>query len=310
MAEEQAATQTAAAGAQTTETSLLDQIVDQGLRPREPAARDRGKDLIRQFVEQFLDGHVTIGRDVEVMINKRITQIDDMVSTQLNEILHNPDFQKLESSWRGLYHLVSQTRTSAMMKIRMLHCSKRELYRDFERAPEFDQNALFKKIYEEEYGVFGGAPFGALIGDYEFEKGQEDIELLGHIANVAAAAHAPFFSAAHPSLLNLDDWTKINNPRDLGLVHESREFAAWKSFRQKEDSRYVGLCLPRTLGRLPYGKKSRRVDEFDYEEKVDGKVHNNYLWMNAAYSLGICATRSFTRYGMAVAMRAWEAAAM
>ena len=307
MPEETKSTATATATAPTTtETTLVDKLVDQGLRPREEAARDRGKNLIQTFVGQFLDGHVTLARDVEMMINKRVAQIDQMISNQLNEILHDSAFQKLEGSWRGLHQLVSKSRTGTMLKIRMMHASKTELYNDFERAPEFDQNVLFKKIYEEEYGVFGGSPFAALVGDYEFEKDQEDIELLGHIANVAAAAHAPFFSAAHPNLLNLEDWTKIDKPRDLSLVHESREFATWKSFRAKEDSRYVGLTLPRTLARLPYGKGGRKVNEFAYEEKVDGSDHSKYLWTNAAYSLGACATRSFSQYGMAVAMRGPE----
>jgi type VI secretion system protein ImpC len=280
-------------------------MVEHGYRPKDAAARNRGRDQFQTIVEEFLKGHLTISRDAEVMINKRIAEIDELISNQLNEILHHPDFQKLEGSWRGLFHLVTQTKTGPMMKIRVMNSSKNELFRDFERATEFDQNALWKKVYEAEYGLFGGTPYGALIGDYEFCRDPDDIELLKHISNVAAAAHAPFFSAAHPSLINQDSWEQINNPRDLAMVYESTEFASWKSFRNSEDSRYVGLCLPRTLGRRPYGSTGQKVEggEFNYEEKVDGKDHAKYLWMNAAYSLGVCATRSFTDYGMAVAMR-------
>jgi len=249
---------------------------------------------------------MTIGKDAEVMINARIAQIDHLLSIQLNEVMHHPTFQKLEGSWRGLKHLMDQSETGVMLKIKVLNCSKKELLRDIQRASEFDQSALFKKVYEEEYGVFGGAPFGALIGDYEFGKHPEDIELLEKVSNVAGAAHAPFVSAAAPDLLNLPSWTSLDAPRDLAKIFDSTEFAKWKSFRQSEDSRYVALCLPRTLGRLPYGKDTKPIDGFGYEEGVDGTDHTKYLWMNAAYSLGTRLTNSFSKYGMCVAMRGVE----
>jgi type VI secretion system protein ImpC len=180
------------------------------------------------------------------------------------------------------------------------------LLRDIEKAPEFDQSALFKKVYEEEYGVFGGAPFGALVGDYEFGKHPEDISLLEGISHVAAQAHAPFISAAAPDLLNLESFTSLDAPRDLAKIFDSTEYAKWKSFRQGEDSRYVALCLPRTLSRVPYGKDTKPIDEFAYEEHVDGTDHSKYLWMNAAYSLATRMTNSFAQYGMCVAMRGVE----
>ncbi len=176
----------------------------------------------------------------------------------------------------------------------MLNVTKKDLLRDIEKAPEFDQSALFKKVYEEEYGVFGGAPFGALIGDYEFGKHPEDLALLEGISHVAAQAHAPFISAADPALLNLESFTQLDAPRDLAKIFDTTEYAKWKSFRQSEDSRYVALCLPRTLSRLPYGKDTKPVDEFNYEEHVDGTDHSKYLWMNAAYSLGTRMTNSFS----------------
>ena len=291
---------------QTVAPGLLDQIVEQGRFGQEAPARERGKNLIKEFISQVLDGSMTVAKDAEVMINVRIAQIDHLLSLQINQILHNPSFQKLEGSWRGLHHLVTQSETGTMMKIRVMNCSKKDLLKDLQRAPEFDQSALFKKIYEEEYGVFGGAPFGALVGDYEFGKHPEDMELLEKVSNVAAAAHAPFFSAASTDMFNLTSYTELDSPRDLAKIFDTTEYAKWKSFRQSEDSRYVGLCLPRTLGRLPYGKETKPVEEFSFEEQVDGTDHSKYLWTNAAYSLGTRLTNSFSKYGMCVAVRGVE----
>ena len=249
---------------------------------------------------------MNVARDVETMINQRIAQIDHLLSIQLNEILHHADFQKLEGSWRGLRHMVFNSNTSANLKIRVLNVNKKDLLRDMQRAPEFDQSALFKKIYEEEYGVFGGAPYGALIGDFEFGKHPEDVELLEKISQVAAAAHAPFFAAAAPSLVNLESWTQIDAPRDLAKVFDSTDYAKWKSFRQSEDSRYIGLCLPRTLGRLPYGRETKPIEDFNYEESVDGADHSKYVWCNAAFSMGTRLADSFMKFGMCVSIRGVE----
>ncbi len=306
MADPAAAQKSAAAEAQTQEKGLLDQIVEQGRFGTDARAQDRGKDLVKEFVAQVLDGSMTVAKDAEMMINARIAQIDHLLSLQLNEVIHHPAFQKLEGSWRGLKHLMDHSETGVGLKIRVLNVSKKELLRDIEKAPEFDQSALFKKVYEEEYGVFGGAPFGALIGDYEFGKHPEDMALLEGISHVAAQAHAPFVSAAAPDLFNLESFTTLDAPRDLAKIFDSTEYAKWKSFRQGEDSRYVALCLPRTLARLPYGKETKPIDEFSYEEHVDGTDHSKYLWMNAAYSLGTRMTNSFSLYGMCVAMRGVE----
>ena len=306
MAEVKTAQAAAAAGEQVEEKSLLDQIVEEGRFGVEPASRERGKNLVKEFVAQVLEGSMTIARDAEMMINARIAQIDHLVSIQLNEIMHHASFQKLEGSWRGLKYLMDQSETGTMLKIRVLNCSKKEMLKDLQRAPEFDQSALFKKVYEEEYGVFGGAPFGALVGDYEFGKHPEDIELLDQISHVAAAAHAPFCTAASSDMLNLPSWTALDAPRDLAKIMDSTEYAKWKGFRQSEDSRYVALALPRVLGRLPYGKDTKPVEDFNYEEHVDGSDHSKYLWMNAAFALASRMTQSFTQYGMCVAMRGVE----
>ena len=291
---------------QVLEKGLLDQIVEEGRMGKDESAKERGKDLVKEFVAQVLDGSMTVTKDAETMINQRIAQIDHLLSIQVNEILHHPTFQKLEASWRGLKYLLDQSETNDKLKIKVLNVSKRELLKDLQRAPEFDQSALFKKVYEEEFGVFGGAPFAAMIGDYEFGKGPEDIELLERISQTAAGAHAPFLSAASPEFFNLESYATLDAPRDLSKVFDSTEYAKWKSFRQSEDSRYVGLTAPRMLLRLPYGKNTKTVDAFQYEEAVDGTDHNKYLWGNAAYALGTRLTNAFALYGWCAAIRGVE----
>jgi len=293
-------------GEVTQERSLLDQIVEEGRLARDPSAKERGKDLVKEFVNQVLEGSMTVSKDAEMMISARIAQIDHLVSLQLNEVLHAGAFQKLEGSWRGLKYLLDQSETSDKLKIKVLNVSKKELLRDLQRAPEFDQSAMFKKVYEEEYGIFGGAPFGALVGDYEFGKGPEDIELLEKVAQVASAAHAPFLTWAGPEMLNMDSFTAIDAPRDMAKIFDSSEYAKWKSFRQSEDSRYIGLCLPHVLMRLPYGKSGTQIDGFNYEEGVDGTDHDKYLWGNAAYALGARLTQAFAQYGWCAAIRGVE----
>ena len=301
---EKAAAQSA--DAKTTESSLLDQIVEQGRFGKETVARERGRDMVKEFVAQVLEGEMKLSRDADATINARVAQIDHLISLQLNEILHHPAFQKLEGSWRGIKYMMDQSETSSMLKIRVLNVSKKELLRDLQRAPEFDQSVMFKKVYEDEFGIFGGEPFGALIGDYEFSKHPEDIELLEKVSQVAAGAHAPFLTAAAPELLNLDSFSQLGDPRDIGKIFDSTEFAKWKSFRASEDSRYVGLTMPRVLMRLPYGKDTKPVDDFNYEEGVDGTDHSKYLWGNAAYALGARLTTAFAQYGWCASIRGVE----
>ncbi len=285
--------------------SLLDQIVAKGRFGAEPAAQQRGRDLITEFLRQVMSGEVTGSRDVEQMINDKIADIDHRISKQLNEVLHHPSFQKLEASWRGLKYVLDNSEMNALLKVRVLNCNKNEILRDLGRN-EFDQSALFRKVYEEEYGVFGGEPFGALIGDFEFSKDPKDIDLLDKISRVAAAAHAPFLTAAAPEMLSLDNFANLGAPRDIGSIFVNTEYAKWKSFRDSEDSRYVGLCLPHILMRLPYGEGGNTVDGFNYEEKVDGTDHSKYLWGNAAYALGARLTNAFSLYGWCAAIRGVE----
>lgn len=300
--------QTAAAAQETTvEASLIDQIVDEGrLAGRDAATRQRNKDIVKEFIGQFLEGSMTVSRDTEAMINARIAQIDHLVSIQLNEVMHHPDFQKLEASWRGLKMLMDRSETGTQLKIKVLNVNKRELLRDLQRAAEFDQSAAFKKVYEEEFGVFGGSPFAALVGDYEFTKHPEDIELLEKMSQVAASAHAPFLTAASSDMFNLDSYASLDAPRDLAKIFDTNEYAKWKSFRNSEDSRYVALTCPHVLMRLPYGRDGVQIDDFAYEEQVDGTDHNKYLWGNAAYALATRLTNAFAQYGWCAAIRGVE----
>jgi type VI secretion system protein ImpC len=296
--------QTSAAASSSVEESdalLLERIADAA-----SLDRDRVSEMLRPFIKEIVKGSMTIDKDVDRTIASHIARIDHLVSIQLNEILHHPDFQKLEASWRGLKYLLDQSETGTMLKIRVLNCTKKELQRDIERASEFDQSALFKKVYTEQFDQYGGVSFGVLIGDFEFGKHPQDIELLEGISKVAAAAHAPFLSAASPDLLGLRNWTELPDPRDMAVKVDTVEFAKWRSFRQSEDSRYVALCLPRVLGRLPYGKDTKPIDGFGYEEAVTGSEHSKYLWMNAAYALGTRMSAAFSKYGMCVAMRGHE----
>ncbi len=291
---------------QTQEPSLLDQILTEGRMARDDFQKERAKDMIAEFVGQVMSGELTLSKNMDVAINSRIAEIDRLLSAQLNEIMHHAEFQKLEGSWRGLHHLVKNSLTGPMLKIRVMSVTKKELLKDFERALEFDQSNMFKKVYEDEYGTFGGAPFGALIGDYEFSNHPQDLALLEKLSGVAATAHAPFLSAASPELFGWDEYSNMTEVRDISKIFDRTEYAKWRSFRESEDSRYVGLTLPRVLGREPYGAATRPTETFRFEEEVTGKDHSKYLWSNAAYSLGTRLTEAFSMHGWCVAIRGVE----
>ncbi len=288
------------------EFNLLDKIVEEGRMGRDAATKERGRDLVRNFVSEVLAGTVTLNPDTEAMINARIAQIDALISAQVNEVMHHPDFQKLEGSWRGLKYLLNNSETGEQLKIKVMNVSKKDLLKDLQKAPEFDQSALFKKVYEEEFGVFGGTPFGSLLGDYEFGKSGQDIELLEKISQVAAAAHAPFISAASADMMNLESYTQLDAPRDMAKVFDTTEYAKWKSFRASDDARYVALTLPRILMREPYGSATVPVEAFNFEERVDGTDHSKYLWGNAAWALGSRITQAFASYGWTATIRGVE----
>jgi type VI secretion system protein ImpC len=301
------ATETAAEGGATvTGGGLLDQIIAKGKMVREASQNAHAKDLISEFASQVIDQGLALGNDLVATLSQRIAEIDALLSAQLNEILHNPEFQKLEATWRGMHYLVMNSETGSRLKLRVLNASKKELLEDAEKATEFDQSALFKKVYEEEYGTFGGHPYGLLVGDYEFGRHPQDIGLLEKLSGVAAAAHAPFISAASSNMFDLASYTDLGVPRDLAKVFESSELIKWRSFRQQDDSRYVGLCLPHVLLRLPYGPKTVPVEQFNYVEDVDGTDHSKYLWGNAAWTLGARITSAFSNFGWCAAIRGVE----
>ena len=286
--------------------SLLDQIVTDSKVAVTDTEKLNARDQIGELVDEVLAGTVTVAMDLAASIDLRIAQLDELLSDQLNAIMHQPDFQKLEASWRGLKYLVMQSETSTMLKIKVLNASKKDLVKDFKTSPEFDQSALFKKIYEEEYGTFGGAPYASLIGDYEFSRHPEDFYLLDELSHVAASAHAPLITSASSTLFGLDSFTDIGRPRDLSKIFDTVEYAKWKSFRESDDSRYVGMVLPHMLGRLPYGRDTVPLEEFNFEEDVDGSDHAKYLWSNAAYAFAARLTDAFAKYGWLAAIRGVE----
>ena len=292
---------------ETAELSLVDRILEEGKLARDKSQSKYAKDLVSEFATQILDEGMTVNKDTQQMLKDRIAQIDDLIVKQLNEVLHHPDFQKLEGSWRGLNYLVMKTETGVMLKLRLLNITQNELLKDLEKAVEFDQSAIFKKVYEEEYGTHGGFPYSCLMGDFEFTRHPQDFKLLEKISEVAAAAHAPFIGAAHPKLFDLDSYTDLGVPRDLAKTFESLELIKWKSFRDTEDSRYVTLTLPRILMRLPYGMDTVPVEEFvSFEEDVDGKDHERYLWGNSAYAMAERITNAFALYKWCGAIRGVE----
>jgi type VI secretion system protein ImpC len=285
---------------------LLDQIINVGMRPRDDNQAKRSRDIISAYVQEVMQGQLKMDKNLETTINARIAEIDRLISAQVNEIMHHADFQKLEGSWRGLHHMVFETETSVMLKIRVMNVTKKELTKELESAIEFDQSAIFKGVYENEYGMFGGEPFGLMIGDYEITNHPQDQVLLKKMSEVAAAAHAPFITSASSQLFGWDSFTELTEVRDLAKIFDRVEYGTWRSFRESEDSRYVGLCLPHTLMRLPYGKDTVPTETFNFSEDVDGKDHKKYLWGNAAYSFGTRVTEAFALYNWCVAIRGVE----
>jgi len=290
-------------------SSLLDQAIA-ATRQTQP---DDVKDLLANLTEQALEGALSWDRNLSMSINKAVAAIDQMISTQLSAIMHQPEFQKLEGSWRGLQHLIMNSETGSSLKIRVLNVSKKEVFKDLDKAVEFDQSQTFKKLYESEFGSAGGEPYGVLIGDYQFSNHPDDIDLLTNMSNVAAAAFCPFISAAAPDLFGMASFTELSKPRDLEKIFESQEYIQWRSFRETEDARFVNLVMPSVLSRLPYGASTKPVEAFNFEEfELDenghAKVarHSDYAWMNAAYVAGSTLTKAFAQTGWCTAIRGAE----
>lgn len=283
-------------------------LLKKEFRPKSDEADSAVKQAVRTLAEQALVQSNLISADAVRTIEGIIGELDRQLSAQLNQIIHHPDFQQLESAWRGLHYLVTNTEMDEMLKIKVMSISKRELHRHLRRfkGTAWDQSSFFKRVYEEEYGLFGGEPFGCLVGDYYFDHTPIDVELLREIARTSAASHCPFIAGASPAVMQMESWQELSNPRDLTKIFLTPEYAAWRSLRESDDSRYIGLAMPRFLARLPYGVKTNPVDEFDFEEDTDGAAHERYSWANSAYAMAVNINRSFKYYGWCSRIRGVE----
>jgi len=304
--------ETQAAETVAIEPSEFDSLLKKEFKPKSDHAKDAINSAVRTLAEQALSDTVIITDDSVRTIESIIAEIDRKLSEQINQIIHQEDFQKIESAWRGLSHLVNNTETDETLKIRVLNLSKKDLSKTLKKykGTAWDQSPLFKKLYEEEYGSPGGEPYGCLIGDYHFDHSPPDVEILNGVAQIAAAAHTPFVSAAAPTLMNMDSWNELSNPRDLTKIFQTADYAPWRSLRESDDSRYIALTMPRFLGRLPYGSKTSPCEEFDFEEESGGGDHSKYLWVNSAYAMGTNINRSFKEYGWCARIRGVESGGM
>ena len=297
-----------ALGVGVAEASDFSALLNKEFRPKSDQAKSAVENAVKTLAEQALANTTLISDDALRSIQSIIAEIDKKLTQQVNEILHHPDFQQLESAWRGLHYLVNNTETDEMLKIRVMNISKKDMSKTLRKfkGTAWDQSPIFKKVYEEEFGQLGGQPYGTLIADYHFDHSPPDVELLGEMAKIAAGAHAPLITGASPTLFQMDSWSELANPRDLTKIFQTPEYASWTSLRESEDSKYVGLAMPRFLGRLPYGSKTDPVEAFAFEEDTDGSDHSKYGWVNAAYGMAVNINRSFKEYGWCSRIRGVE----
>jgi type VI secretion system protein ImpC len=307
MAETQNTTQAQAATG-TVEANEFASLLNKEFRPQTDSAKSEIENAVRTLAQQALASSQLISTDVVQTINAMIAEIDKKMSEQINKIMHAAEFQQLESAWRGLHYLVTNSETDDQLKIRVMNISKKDLHKTLKRykGAAWDQSPIFKKMYEEEYGTLGGEPFGCLVGDYYFDHGPMDVELLGEMSKIAAASHAPFLAAAAPTVFQMESWQELSNPRDLTKIFSVPEYAGWRSLRESDDARYLGLCMPRFLARTPYGAKTNPVEEFNFEEDAAGPDAKNYTWANAAYAMAVNINRSFKEYGWCSRIRGIE----
>ena len=292
----------------TIEASEFSSLLKKEFKPQTDRAKEDVEAAVKTLAEQALAGVKLVSNDVVKTINSMIAAIDKKLTDQVNLIMHHEEFKKLEGAWRGLHHLVNNTETDEQLKIRVMNISKKDLGKTLKRfkGASWDQSPIFKKLYEEEYGQLGGEPYGCLVGDYFFDHSPPDVELLGEMSKVAAAIHAPFISGTASSLFQMESWQELANPRDLAKIFTTPEYAAWRSLRQSEDAKYIGLTMPRFLARRPYGAKSDPVEAFDFEEDTAGADTNKYCWANAAYAMAVNINRSFKLYGWCSRIRGIE----
>ncbi|MGH8502219.1 MAG: type VI secretion system contractile sheath large subunit [Gammaproteobacteria bacterium] len=283
-------------------------LLNKEFKPKSERAKEAVEHAVKTLAEQVLANASVISQDAINTIQAIIAQIDKKLTEQVNEVLHQPEFQQLEGAWRGLHYLVNNTETDEMLKIRVMSVSKKDLAKTLKKykGTAWDQSPFFKKVYEEEYGQLGGEPYGCLVGDYHFDHSPPDVELLSSIAQIAASAHSPFIAGAAPTVMQMDSWQELSNPRDLTKIFSTPEYASWRSLRESEDSRFVGLAMPRFLARLPYGAKTDPVEEFDFEEETEGADSSRYTWANAAYAMAVNINRAFKLYGWCSRIRGVE----
>ncbi len=283
-------------------------LLQKEFKPRSDQAKEAIETAVKSLAQQALEGAPLISDDVLKSINAMIAELDHRLTEQMNQIMHHDEFQKLEGSWRGLHYLVNNTETDEMLKIRVLNVSKNEIGKTLKKfkGTAWDQSPIFKKIYTEEYSTFGGEPFGCIVGDYYFDHSPPDTGWLQEMMQICGAAHTPFIAGADPGVIGMDSWQDLMKPRDLTKILNTPEYAAWKSLRDADDSRYIGLAMPRYLSRLPYGPKTEPVEEFHFEEDVDGSDHGKYCWSNSAYAMATNITRAFKFYGWCTAIRGVE----
>ncbi len=303
-----ASSQAGALGTTTEETSDFSALLNKEFRPKSDQAKTAVESAVRTLAEHALANTALISDDALKSIQGIIAEIDKKLTEQINEVLHHPDFQALESAWRGLHYLVNNTETDENLKIRVMNISKKDMSKTLRKfkGTAWDQSPIFKKIYEEEFGQFGGQPYGCLVADYFFDHSPPDVELLGEMSKIAAGAHAPLITGANPTLFQMDSWSELANPRVLTKIFQTPEYASWRSLRESEDSKYVALTMPRFLGRLPYGAKTDPVEAFAFEEATDGSDPSKYGWVNAAYGMAVNINRSFKQYGWCSRIRGVE----
>ena len=283
-------------------------LLNKEFKPKSDRAKEEVESAVTTLAEYVLKDVKKVSDDTIKSIQNIIAEIDRKLTDQINLILHNEEFQKLESAWRGLHYMVSNTETDEMLKIRVMNISKKDLAKTLKKfkGTSWDQSPLFKKIYEEEFGQFGGEPFGCLVGDYHFDHSPPDVELLSQVAQISAASHCPFVSGVAPAVLQMDSWSELANPRDLTKIFSTPDYASWRSLRESDDARYIGMAMPRFLSRLPYGEKTNPIDEFSFEEETAGADSSKYCWANAAYAMATNINRSFKMYGWCSRIRGIE----
>ena len=320
MAEAKQTASSAVGATETKSVSEFEKLLGErfALKTDEPDQAEQRKKSVSTAVQELSrqallrSGTASIQGDVLTYIDSLIAKIDQDISRQLNAIMHHQDFTKLEGAWRGLHHLVSNTESDSELKIKVMNISKKDLYNtlNVNKGTLWDQGPLFKKIYEEEFGTPGGQPYGCLVGDFEFDHTIQDVQTLREISRIAAAAHCPFISAAGPKLLGMDSWQNLGDKRDLAKTFDTPDYAMWRSLRNSEDARFIGLALPRFLARAPYSTKSNPIDGFAFEEDASGTSHNNYVWANAAYAMAANITRAFKLHGWCANIRGPESGGM